>query len=237
MASRTSAPPAPSLNGSTPEGTRFSDSSTAAPVGAGGAPPKLRRRPMVIAAAIAVICAGGAGGAWVATSVGDTQAVLALRDGVNRGEVITAEDLVVARINADPALSTVPESALDSVVGQRAAVDLAAGSILTPDSTTTELIPAAGQALVGVPVTAAQIPASQLVPGDEIRIVATPRDQDDAPASDPTSYPAVVVSVVSTLETGQTVIDVTVPAGQADDLAAVVATGRIAVVLDAGGGQ
>jgi len=158
--------------------------------------------------------------------------VLTLRQDVARGEVIEAEDLTVARINADPALSTVPEGEQDAVVGQRAAVDLSAGSILTPDSTTTELVPATGQSLVGVPLSSAQLPSQGLTAGDQVRIVATPRDQDDPPATAPTIYPATVVATSTLPDTGQVVVDVTVPAASAGQLAAQVATGRIALVLD-----
>jgi hypothetical protein len=195
-------------------------------------PPKLRRRTGLIALGIALVCLGGAGAAYLATSVGDTNPVLTLRQDVARGEVIEAEDLTVARINADPALSTVPAGEQDAIVGQRAAVDLSAGSILTPESTTTELVPATGQSLVGVPLSSAQLPSQGLTAGDQVRIVATPRDQDDPPATAPTIYPATVVATSTLPDTGQVVVDVTVPAASAGQLAAQVATGRIALVLD-----
>ena len=207
--------------------TRFGEGSSAV-VG----PPKLRRRTGLIALGIALVCLGGAGAAYLATSVGDTAPVLTLRQDVARGEVIEAGDLTVARINGDPALRTVGESERDSIVGQRAAVDLSAGSILTPQSTTTELIPATGQSLVGVPLSPDQLPSQGLTAGDAVRIVATPREQDDPPGVAPTIYEATVVSTATLADTGQVVVDVTVPAASAGQLAAQVATGRIALVLD-----
>jgi len=207
---------------------RFGDGVAAAVA----APPKLRRRTGLIALGIALVCLGGAGAAYLATSVGDTSPVLTVRQDVARGEVIEADDLTVARINHDPALDTVPETAQDAVVGQRAAVDLSAGSILTPQSTTTDVVPAAGQSLVGVTLTPAQLPSHALTAGDEVRIVATPRDQDDPPAIAPTVYKATVVETHALSDTGQVVVDVTVPAANAGQLAAQVATGRIALVLD-----
>ena len=208
--------------------TRFGEESSAAVA----APPKLRRRTGLIALGIALVCLGGAGAAYLATSVGDTAPVLTLREDVARGEVIEASDLTVARINGDPALRTVAESEQDSIVGQRAAVDLSAGSILTPQSTTTELIPATGQSLVGVPLSPDQLPSQGLTAGDAVRIVATPREQDDPPGVAPTIYEATVVSTATLPDTGQVVVDVTVPAASAGQLAAQVATGRIALVLD-----
>ena len=208
--------------------TRFGEGSSAAVA----APPKLRRRTGLIALGIALICLGGAGAAYLATSVGDTTPVLTLREDVARGEVIEASDLTVARINGDPTLRTVAESEQDSIVGQRAAVDLSAGSILTPQSMTSELIPATGQSLVGVPLSPAQLPSQGLTAGDSVRIVATPREQDDPPGVTPTIYEATVVSTSTLPDTGQIVVDVTVPASSAGQLAAQVATGRIVLVLD-----
>jgi len=123
---------------------------------------------------------------------------------------------------------------LDSLIGQRAAVDLSAGSLLTPSSTTTEVIPAQGQSLVGVTLTPAQLPGQPLLAGDEVRVIATPREQEDVPATAPTVYSAVVVAVRNLDDLGQVVVDVTVPAANAGALAAQVATGRVALVLDAG---
>jgi hypothetical protein len=219
-------PPAPSTGPGTPA---FGDGTTAA---VSTAPPKLRRRNGLIALGIALVALGGAGAAWLTTTVGQTSTVVAVRADVERGEVIEADDLTVARINSDPALQTVPENQLDSVVGQRAAVDLAAGSLLTPASTTTEVIPAPGQSLVGVTLTPAQLPAEPLLAGDPVRVIATPREQD--PVTEPTSYGATVVGVQNLPDTGQVVIDVTVPASEAGELAAQVATGRVALVLDSG---
>lgn len=209
-------------------GTRFGDGASTAVA----APPKLRRRTGLVALGIALVCLGGAGAAYLATSVGDTSPVLTLRQDVARGEVIEASDLTVARINGDPALRTVSESEQGTIVGQRAAVDLSAGSILTPQSTTTELSPAAGQSLVGVTLTPAQLPSHALTAGDQVRIVATPREQDDPPGIAPPIYQAIVVETHALPDTGQVVVDVTVPAATAGQLAAQVATGRIALVLD-----
>ena len=50
---------------------------------------------------------------------------------VQRGEVITREDLVTVRVGVDPALKPIPAAQLDSIVGQRAALDLAAGGLVT----------------------------------------------------------------------------------------------------------
>lgn len=248
MTSRTVAPGGqdrtPGLNGRITRGSASADLAqpTAAADGAAGRaaetaispPPKLRRRPALIGLGIALIALGGVTAAWLTTTVGHTQAVLALREGVPRGNIIAATDLVTANINSDPALHTVPAGERDQVLGKRAAVDLAAGSLLTPDALTSSVVPGPGQALVGVSLTAAQLPAQPLRAGATVRIVDTPRAQEDPPSAAPTSTTAIVVAEHPPADNGRIVVDVTVPGGQADGLAARIATGRVALVLDGG---
>jgi SAF domain len=199
---------------------------------AGGEPQRLRRRPAVIAAGIALVALGGLTAAWLAAAVSDTTSVLAVRTPVERGAVISDDDLVVASVNPDPNLHTIPADHLSAVVGQRAAVALAAGSLVTPDSVTAQVAPGPGQSLVGITVTPAQMPAEPLRAGDRVRIVDTPRPQDDPPAAAPPALAAVVVSTMFQDDSGNTVVNVTVPQTAAAQLAARAATGRIAIVKD-----
>jgi hypothetical protein len=79
----------------------------------------------------------------------------------------------------------------------------------------------------------ALMPATQLQSGDQVRIVATPGTQGDVPAGTiPTSIEAMVVGLRSAGDTGQIVVDVSVPHDQAAELAARAATGKVALVLD-----
>ena len=146
--------------------------------------------------------------------------------------------LVTVQVGSDPALRSVPASALADLVGKRAAVDVAAGSLLTTDSTTDKQIPGTGHSLVGVGVMPAMMPGTKLMAGDRVRIVATP-SQAGVPAATPgapTSVAAVVVSTFTGTDTtgqgAQTIITVDVPSGDAAQLAAMAASGKVAVVLD-----
>lgn len=198
-------------------------------------PPKLRRRPALIAVGVALIALGAATAAWLTTTVGHTQDVLAVRTSLDRGSVISAEDLVTANINADPALSPVRATDRDLVIGKRTAVDLAAGSLLTPAALSESTVPAAGTSLVGVSLTPSQLPAQPLRPGDTVRLVDTPRSQDDPPTGAPTSTTATVVQAHPGGDNGVVIVDVTVAQREAVGLAARAATGRLALVLEPGG--
>lgn len=199
-------------------------------------PPKLRSRPALIAVGVALVALGGAAAAYLTTAVGHTEGVLAVRTSLDRGEVIRAQDLVRADINADPALRTVPAADREQVVGKRTAVDLAAGTLLTPEALTTTVVPAEGQSLVGLSLQAGQLPAQPLRQGATVRLVDTPRAQDEPPTGTPTATTATVVEAHAPAEDGSRIIDVTVPTAQAVGLAARAATGRIALVLDPGTG-
>jgi hypothetical protein len=194
--------------------------------------PRTRRRPGVLAAGVALVALGSLGAAYVAQTVGGSIAVVAVVRDVAPGEVVQAADLTIADVSTDPALSPVPAERLQSVIGQRAAATLNAGSLLTEAAVTATVVPPRGRSLVGVALTAAQLPAEPLQGGDRVRIVDTPTAQGEPPATSPATIAGDVVSAVGPDETGMTVVDVTVPSGQAGALAARVATGRVALVLD-----
>lgn len=195
-------------------------------------PTRTRRRSGVLAAGVALVVVGALGAAYLTQVVGDTAPVVAVARDVQPGEVIERTDLTIADISTDPALNPVPASRLDELVGQRAAIALTTGSLLTDAAVTEQVLPAAGQSLVGVALQSAQLPAEPLQPGDRVRIVDTPASQAEPPAATPQTIPAVVVSAAAPDDSGLRIVNVTVPSGQAADLAARVATGRIALILD-----
>lgn len=197
-----------------------------------GPPPKLRRRPALIAAAIALIAIGGLAASWLATNIGSTHPVIVMRADVPRGATISASDITVAMVPNDPTLNTIPGDRRSQVIGLYAAADLTAGSTLTPASVTDTKVPPAGQSLVGVSLSPAQLPARPLRPGDQVRIVSTPRPQDDPPTADPASVRATVVDIRTQPDGARTIVDVTIATSDAANLAARAATGRVALILD-----
>lgn len=192
-----------------------------------------RRRRWVLALCAALVAAGGLGTAFAFTSVNDTQEVLVVSNDIKRGETIEAGDLAVVRVSVDPALTPVPGSQKSELEGSRAAVDLWAGTLLTAQAVTDNLVPGEGESLVGISLTPAQMPSEPLYGGDVVRIVTTPGDQGEITDREPVTIEATVVGVNRVEETGKTVVDVAVPEAEAAELAARAATGRVALVLDA----
>ena len=181
----------------------------------------------------ALVAAGALGTAFAFTSANDTQEVLVVANDIKRGETIDAGDLTVVRVSVDPALTPVPGSQRAELEGSRAAVDLWAGTLLTEQAVTDSLVPGEGESLVGISLTPAQMPLEPLYSGDVVRIVTTPGDQGEVTDEEPVTIEATVVGVSRVEETGETVVDVSVPEREAADLAARAATGRVALVLDA----
>jgi hypothetical protein len=201
------------------------------------APPKARRRWGLFAAMVLVVALGALGNVWLLASSTTAQEVVAARTTIERGSVITRDDLVTVRVELDPALHTVPGEDLEGLVGQRAALDVAAGSLLAAESVTATAIPPDGFSLVGIGVTLAQMPGLPLAAGDEVRVVATPQLVTDADAQrTPVSVAAVVVGTQPGTDTTgmgtQTIVTVQVPSADAATLAAMAATGNVALVLD-----
>lgn len=196
-------------------------------------PPKLRRRPLLIAVSVAAICLGALVSAWAYSSTSHTQDVIGMRTTVLRGDTITRADLANVKISVDPALTPVPAAQLDTIVGQRATMDLPAGGVLTAAAVAPALTPPAGQSIVGIAAAPGMMPALRLRVGDTIRIVSTPGTQGTVTAAPPPSLTGLVVDLAPAGDNaGSTIINVQVPAADAAILAARVATGKIAIVLD-----
>ena len=200
-------------------------------------PPKARRRWGLFAAMAALVCLGALGNVWLHQATTDARQVVAARTTIERGSVITRDQLMTVQVGSDPALRSVPANDLTGLVGKRAAVDVAAGSLLTTESTTDQQIPVAGHSLVGVGVMPAMMPGTRLMAGDRVRIVATAAQAGVPAAADaPISIAAVVVSTSTGSDTtgqgAQTIITVDVPSADAAQLAALAGSGKVAVVLD-----
>ena len=198
-------------------------------------PPRRRRRPALLALAVSMVVLGALGATYLATSLGQTTAVIAIAREVPWGQTLTAADLVEARISADPALEPISYVDRDEVIGMVAATTLGPGSLLTRDALTDERLPAPGQQLIGVGVSLVQLPTTPLRPGDDVLLV--PVAAGSAPATTEGAASVVEATVVQTGAPGTDglrVVDVLVDAADGPDIAARAAAGLIAIVVVAG---
>lgn len=201
--------------------------------------PRRRRRPALLALGVLLVVLGALGASYLATSLSHTVPVIALARAVPRGQELKESDLAEAHVAPDPALSPIPFADRGSVVGQVAATDLEPGTLLSRAAVGSHAFPPAGQAVVGVGVTAARAPATPLHDGDRVLLVPAIGSSSTPQSSLPGTAAAstVAATVVTTGPVGVDglrVVDVLVQEDQGPDVAARAAAGQIAIVLVSG---
>ncbi|MEU5825617.1 SAF domain-containing protein [Streptomyces sp. NPDC047803] len=178
-------------------------------------------------------------GALVAISqvnrAGDRVEVLAVAHDVRAGQVVTASDVTTAQVAEDPALSPVPAADRSRIVGQRAAVDLRQGSLLTKSSVQGGGGLGDDLQVVGVEVKKGTAPRDELRPGDKVLAVVRPEQSaagstKSGPDPEPEYIEATVKSVGRTDATGSVVINLAVATTDGPQLAVKAAANRIALV-------
>jgi hypothetical protein len=200
-----------------------------------------RRKPLFYVICIGLMCLGALVSAYAFTRVSKSEKVIAVAATIHAGQTISVGDLELVDVNSDTELQTVPASQETTVVGQVAQLDIAAGSVVTPDSVGQVSIPARGQAVVGLSLTPAQLPASSLRVSDRVSLVAVGDDNRPTFAQDAATIAGTVVGVSTPNasgsgggdpQNGNSVVDVSVPVSTAPGLAAKAATGKVALVLN-----
>ena len=165
---------------------------------------------------------------WQASSV-ERDPVLAVRDGIRRGEVLAADDVQVVYVSSDDPIGHLTEAQLGSVVGGVAATDLAAGTLLTADLVVEGGAVAAGEGVVGLALEPGQVPTGTLRPGDLVNVVAGP----DAAASGEAllAARAQVYAVEELPAEGRVFVSLGMDEAQANEVAAAAERGRVRLVL------
>lgn len=209
-------------------------STTSAPP---GAPPRAvlprgRRRPGLIVGSALLLLVGALVTAWLVAMAGDRTPVVVTTRDLAYGETIEAADLATTDVAVDAMVATVPGSDLDALVGQVAAGNLPAGSLVGPGSTMPAPPPGEGELLAPIGVPAEVMPAGSLHAGDRVLVV-------DTTAGAGVSAQPIPVRVVRTGVpdvNGTTVVDVTVDERAGPRLASVVSTGEFSLLVQPVGG-
>jgi hypothetical protein len=229
---------------STPARPAPSPARTSAPL-----PPAVRRkasRPLLgIGVVVVVICALLFASLY--SGAAERTLVLGVAKDVAPGQVIGDGDLRDVEISAGPGIKMVPAAERKTVVGQRAAVALAPGSLLARSQLATGPRLAPGEALVPVALPAGRFPP-ELGSGDTVAVVATaggsaapfdaaqqssfaPQD-GSAPAGAPVLVRAKVLSVrQETAPTRSALISLVVSNAMAPAILAASAAGRVGLLL------
>lgn len=216
--------PVPSTNGSSPP-TRFD-------LEAPNHGPARNRWPE-IAVGVMVVALFALVGTWFYSSTSDRQPVVAVRQPIERGQQVTAADLMVVEVASDQALNTVAGAQSAQILGRTALVDLEPGTLVSVGLFADQAQVAVGNGIVGLALDPGEYPTLTLAPGDRVRIVETPKGAD----GDPEVVLVAAAEVVDVTPIGvqnQLFISVSMAAAEADTVVAAASQDRVRLVQVAG---
>lgn len=131
------------------------------------------RRVRVPQLALGVLLSGLAALAFVLFNAATVQRapVLALATDVQRGQILTVEDLRVVHVGTDDVLALTPAERSDLLVGRAAVTDLAVGTLVTTDQVAAGAALTPGAGVVGLALAPGQYPTPRLAIGDLVSVV------------------------------------------------------------------
>jgi SAF domain len=174
-------------------------------------------------------------GTWFYTNATDRDAVLALRNPVERGHIITTDDLRVVQINTDDALNVLTRDQSGAVVGQIALNDLSPGTLITVDQVASSAPIATGEGVVGLALDPGEYPSLSMRPGDVVRVVQVPGSGDADGEETVLAEAAEVVDVTPIGVQNQLFVSLVLDTTQADSVVAAAARDRVRLVQVARG--
>ncbi|MFV0428371.1 MAG: SAF domain-containing protein [Arachnia sp.] len=181
-----------------------------------------RRSPKLVALGVVLVALGALGAAALYSWAVDRESVIVMARDVARGSELTRDDVTVMELAADSPAETIPASKIDSLVGQTALTDLPSGAFPAPRHLGKQTIPA-GSSLVGLLLTPGQLPVTTIPVGATVSLV--PID-----GAEPSPTRAVVAAAPRLSDDGfGYVVDVIVDNADAPRIAALAATGQLAM--------
>ncbi|GAA4898694.1 hypothetical protein GCM10025789_15820 [Tessaracoccus lubricantis] len=185
---------------------------------------RARRSPKLIALGLLLVTMGGIGAALLYTMNADQKSVVVMAADVLRGEVVAAEDLMVMEVPGALGVEAEGADVLQSLVGQRARMDLPQGAFPLARHVGDDPLPS-GQSLVGLRLTLGKLPSTDLPPGTTVRLVGLVDGAESA-------VDAVLATRPQLLDDGVSyALDVQVADGEADAVARLSAADQVALVV------
>lgn len=206
---------------------------TAGPRGGDRLPPSPReRRPMLAALAVLLIVGGAAVAGLLALRADERVPMLVLVQDVAAGSKITEDDLGSTPIAQEDTL-LVPAARQSEIVGSYARVGLSTGQLLDESMLTDEAPLQPGLVAVGADLAPGRMPASGLVPGDIVQLVAVSDGAGRVLVGDALVSATRFKDGASTENAAGEGITATfiVDTADAPDVAAVASTGDLSVIL------
>ncbi len=207
--------------------------------GPGSGPGTSRSRVPEIALGVLVLVVSALAVLWLFQSSSDRTGVLALAGPVERGEVVTAEDLVTVEVAADEAIAVTRPDDVAGVVGRVALVDLPAGSLITASQVASADEVQVGEGVVGLRLEPGQVPALRLTPGTTVSVLLTPPSamaSESLTASQIEARSEVLVDAATVVDAaalggqGEMVVSLSMTEDQARMVASAATLGRVRLV-------
>lgn len=168
-------------------------------------------------------------GAWFYSTSTQRDSYVGLRNSVQRGQEISGSDLIQFEVAGDERLVAIAWRDAATLVGKRAATDLAAGTLAAPGYFTDQADIADGFGLVGLSLEAGEYPTAGIRAGDWVRVVAVPRSTDGNEPAAVIAERAQIVEVEAGSGTGR-FFSLTMATETADVVATVEAEGRARLI-------
>jgi hypothetical protein len=132
-----------------------------------------RKSPLMAVISALVVFASIAIFATVYAGAGHQTQVLIVTRTIEQGQRITGSALGQASASISGGVSSIPVADAPELSGERAAVTIPSGSLLTTGDVTGAPAIAAGDAVVGLALKPGQLPTVGLAPGDRVMIIQT----------------------------------------------------------------
>lgn len=191
------------------------------------------KRPALAALALLLILLGALGSALLVFRSGDRESVLAARDDIAFGQVMSRDDFSTVRAAAD-GVPLVPAGLIDSYVGTRATSAIPAGALLSPNMFNAKtLVPDDGEG-VGIVLDPTRRPSQVPKTGQVVRVyfVAGGGTSTESQPDNPVIVNAArVIGVGHGAGAGTTSITLLVRSDLASDVANYASSGNLAVTV------
>ena len=200
--------------------------------------PKRKSRIPEIALGLVIVALSGLGSLWWYSTAAERTDVLALRESVSQGETIVLEDLVRVSIATDDPVTSLAEAEFQSIIGQVAAFDLEAGTLITRSMFAQVSTVADGEVVVGLSLPIGRIPAITPLPGETMAVVLVPRSntQEDLGDGGALAASEILVDTVTVVETaalgtqGDRFLSLSMTEDEARAVTAASVTGQVALI-------
>jgi hypothetical protein len=131
-----------------------------------------RRRLPELALGLLLVSGGALGALLLVVGSRERTAILALSHDISRGDVVAEADLSTIYVGSDSSIAHLDAGDESEVVGRAAVVDMASGTVITPDQFADPVeVVEPGTATVGLSLEAGQLPSLHLAPGDGVAVM------------------------------------------------------------------